>query len=419
MREPSEPQLVQRHPAVMQDNATDLQTTYLRIPQVSNRAAVVLSRSCWMWGAQMGCNEHGVVIGMVDTFTKTRSLKKGLLGEDLVRLSLERAASADEALHVLTALLEQHGQGGPSGYRNAQFHADSSFIIADAQYVWIVETAAQHWVAKRLASAMSSWSLSNFLTITTDFDQHSSGLYDFAQDSGYWDGNGQFNFAQTFDTRWQPRWLQARSRADESGTTHSGLILHGMMQALRCPSNGMHTPRRGGNGDVCLHAGGVVRQFQTVSSMVSQLSQNGNTHCFTGSSSPCMSMFKPVSFSRDLIGMHGANEVTKQAFWVKYENVHRRMLFSQDQLNSFRTRLVEAEAELLALITPSNATFQASSHEGSEEAAQLLIEQHLEATFAWADALDIWHGLGPYGLYWYRLNLQDGVKLKYLPLVGQ
>lgn len=67
----------------------------------------------------MGSNEHDVVVGNEAIFTletdrlKTEQLiEPGLLGMDLVRLTLERSNSAAHAVEVLTSLLEKYGQGG-------------------------------------------------------------------------------------------------------------------------------------------------------------------------------------------------------------------------------------------------------------------------------------------------------------------
>ena len=61
----------------------------------------------------MGANEHGVAIGNEAVFTKVPYDKgPALLGMDLLRLALERAATARQALDVITGLLVEHGQGG-------------------------------------------------------------------------------------------------------------------------------------------------------------------------------------------------------------------------------------------------------------------------------------------------------------------
>ncbi len=67
-----------------------VQCTYISIPQVAATHAVVLSKPSWIWGAEMGANEHGVVIGNEALFTRVQCEGKALLGMDLVRLALER-----------------------------------------------------------------------------------------------------------------------------------------------------------------------------------------------------------------------------------------------------------------------------------------------------------------------------------------
>jgi dipeptidase len=37
--------------------------TYIEIPQASRTNTILLSKPFWIWGAEMGANEHGVGIG--------------------------------------------------------------------------------------------------------------------------------------------------------------------------------------------------------------------------------------------------------------------------------------------------------------------------------------------------------------------
>jgi len=64
-----------------------VQCTYIAIDQVETTNAVLLSQISWMFGAEMGANEHGVVIGNEAIWTRDdcSSEPSFLLGMDLVR----------------------------------------------------------------------------------------------------------------------------------------------------------------------------------------------------------------------------------------------------------------------------------------------------------------------------------------------
>jgi hypothetical protein len=84
-----------------------LHCTYIDIPQVEHTCSVVLSKPFWMWGAEIGVNEHGLVIGNEAVFSKVPAPQDpALIGMDLLRLGLERAATAPQAVEIITALLE-------------------------------------------------------------------------------------------------------------------------------------------------------------------------------------------------------------------------------------------------------------------------------------------------------------------------
>ena len=90
---------------------TVLHTTYLDIPQVKKTYTVIGSRPYWIWGFEMGYNEMGLMIGNEAEWSRMEEDgEDGLLGMDLLRLGLERAATAREAIEVITSLLEKYGQ---------------------------------------------------------------------------------------------------------------------------------------------------------------------------------------------------------------------------------------------------------------------------------------------------------------------
>jgi hypothetical protein len=147
-----------------------LHTTHLEIPD-EGAHALIGSRPAWMWGFEHGLNEHRVAIGNERIFTvdDPHAAPPALTGMDLVRLGLERATTADDALTVMTDLLELHGQGG----RCAEGKDDpywSSFLIADPRRAWILETSGRTWAARPVDDAAA---ISNRVVLGTDWTRAS------------------------------------------------------------------------------------------------------------------------------------------------------------------------------------------------------------------------------------------------------
>lgn len=149
-------------------DAGSLRVTHIDVaPFAGETHGVVLSRPTWCWGAEHGVNEAGVAIGNESIFTTLdpRTVPVGLIGMDLVRLGLERASSAAEAVEVMTDLLDRYGQGG-TGHDPAIVTGGrpyfSSFLIADPTDAWVVETSGRLWAAERV---VRSRAISNRTTI--------------------------------------------------------------------------------------------------------------------------------------------------------------------------------------------------------------------------------------------------------------
>jgi hypothetical protein len=76
-RDPNEAQILEWHPPRTHPPRESVHCTWLQIPQVRETNAIVISRPFWMWGAEMGANEHGVVIG--NEASTTEDERHGLL----------------------------------------------------------------------------------------------------------------------------------------------------------------------------------------------------------------------------------------------------------------------------------------------------------------------------------------------------
>ena len=273
-RSPNEPQVIEYRPA-RDHREKELRATYLTIKQAPHTYATLLSRPAWMWGAEMGVNEHGVCNGNEAVFTKGRYASAGLTGMDLVRLALERSASAGQAAELIPRLLEQYGQGGDCGYDHSFFY-DNAFLILDRREVWLVETAGKKWVRRKV----SAGSISNRLSIGAEGDEYSTGApFDFAgcfrePVYSHFSGSKQ-RLAQT-----APLAAKAESAAD-------------MMAALRTHRAGSSSLTKGDVASVCMHAGGLVGDH-TTSSMVVELGERV-TVWLTGSSPPASPSLCPGS----------------------------------------------------------------------------------------------------------------------------
>ncbi|XP_052809456.1 secernin-2-like [Mya arenaria] len=268
-----------------------LQCTYIDIPQVEKTYAVVLSKPSWMWGAEMGANERGVAIGNEAVWTKMNGPEdydEKLLGMDLLRLGLERGGSARESLDVITACLESHGQGGPCAEGGDWFY-HNSFIIADGNEAWVLETAGKHWAAEKVTEGVRN--ISNQLTIGKKFDLSSAGLIEAATEAGiYKPSDGEFNFARVFDddslSTLHSRYCNGK-RLLKKYSENGQFNVSNMMSILRDTDSGIN------------------QESGTCASQVSMLPSNqGATaastpacHWFTATPDPAISMFKPFIFT--------------------------------------------------------------------------------------------------------------------------
>jgi secernin len=289
-RPTGEGQSIRRYPRSSHPPGAKVKCTYIEIDQVETTHAVLLSQIDWMFGAEMGANERGVVIGNEAIWTRDESSSEptSLLGMDLVRLGLERGDTARFALDVITSLLEKHGQGGACAEDDPSFCYHNSYLIVDQNEAWVLETSHRHWVAQRITEGVRN--ISNCMSIRTNFDLCSESIQEYAIKQKYWrESDGPFDFAQAFSTcgnaeaeMSDPRFCGGR-RLLEMHSKRGTMSKEAMIDLLRDHKSG-----------ICMHGGG----FETTSAWVSVFpagsSENAAAvrHFVTGGPHPCKRDFK-------------------------------------------------------------------------------------------------------------------------------
>ena len=333
-RERNEAQFLEMVPAANHAPSSPLQATYIAIPQAAHTHACLLSRPFWMWGAEMGANAHGVVIGNEAMHSRIPAQRRrALIGMDLVRLGLERAASAAEAVDVIIELLERHGQGGDGGHLG-RFYYQNGFIIADAREAYVLETVGRWWAVERVSGARA---LSNALSIGANPDRISPELADQARDAGWCDTVGRFDFAERLIDAERDavsfgrgRCARGAARLARAGDALTPAVMTSILRdhgeaGDRDPD---WTPADTVGRTICMHAAQGARRSQTVGSMVSELDGAASVHWVTGTSAPCLSLFKPVLFETGLPtqGARPTDRYDPESLWWVHERLHRAAL---------------------------------------------------------------------------------------------
>lgn len=322
-REPSEAQFVEFHDESAAQGVPD------GLPLALARFRTIVSRPAWMWGCEMGVNEHGVAIGNEAVFTKIPVPKSGYTGMDFQRVALTSSRSADDALEHLIELTEQLPQGGRMGHRHRRFRYHSSFLIADPTTAWVFETAGNYWAAKRVRGSAT---ISNALTIEDDFDQIHTGAYPLARERGWVKSAAGFGFASAFSDPIMTVLAGARVRRSCTATSLAGVGEPSVRDFVGALSDhGGVEPGKGLRSESpCAHASWLPTRIaaQTTSSMIARLDATGPTIWATGTSSPCLSVFKPAPFVPALLPQRpiAEAEFDERELWWAHEKLHRACL---------------------------------------------------------------------------------------------
>ncbi|RPJ64209.1 MAG: hypothetical protein EHM12_00350 [Dehalococcoidia bacterium] len=354
-REPDEVQNITIYPHRKHRDGEQVKCTYISIPQAAESARVLLCQPFWMFGAEMGANEYGVVIGNEAIFTREKPALTGLTGMDLLRLALERSRSSKEALDTIIQLLEKHGQGGNCGYRQ-KFSYMNSFLIADAHEAYVLETVKSWWAWKKIKDV---WSISNIISLRRDFDAFSPGLIQNAIKKGWCKSESDFNFHKCY-TEPIVTW-GAAGKIRESCSRNILLQKKGslttldFMELLRDHGSKSNFQPDRHSGTVCMHAADkLIRRSHTVGSLVGKITGEKANFYVTGSSTPCLSPFFPV-FAAGTINpagyLEGGAEFNEESYWWQCERLHRKAIWHHHAaLKEIQREIAKYEQEMVQSI---------------------------------------------------------------------
>ncbi|MCZ2126988.1 MAG: C69 family dipeptidase [Anaerolineales bacterium] len=376
-RPPNEGQSLVYVPAANHPTGSRVRCTYIEVPQIARTRAVLLSKPFWMWGAEMGINESGLVIGNEAIYSKIPANRKpALLGMDILRLALERSAAPREAIQVVAELLEEFGQGGNHASHGNSMYYHNSFLIANADDAWVMETVGKQWAAKQIQDV---YSISNCLTIGGQYDLASDNLTDFAIEKKIAKSKSQFDFRKFNDflfTTFGKGLIRRETTYCALNKRKGELDVEAMIAILRSHKAEPFDPKNGiAEQDVCMHASfGPIRISQSAASVAVHLTASNPIFFATGTSAPCLSVFKP--FWADAASfltnepIPTATADSESLFWL-HERLHREVLKNYpERLATFAAerdaleqRFVEGALKVQSASVKEREAFSAACYE--------------------------------------------------------
>lgn len=386
-RKQGECQPLLQFPAATHPRGAGVRCTHVEVPQVAETYRVLGHSPWWVWGFEHGVNEHGVAIGNQTVFSREPVEETpGLIGMDLVRLGLERGRDAREALEAIASLLERHGQGGcalapgAAGYHN-------SFMIADPEHAWVMETSGRHWAARRVELD----ALSNHMTLGSDWRIASRDLESFARREGWWGERGRVDVACAYRNPAVPgRISEGRLRRSREllGEGIGEIDVDYLQGVLRDHLDGGDAPPAGASPDderyftLCMHSEPVGT---TTASLVAPLPADRSAPwpVWVSFATPCTGIFLPVYLSGvipDLLSRGGEVPEPDSAWWAFHQlsEVASRDFARFTPVLRREWRALEESIELERLGVETAA--RTASVSGDEDEAARLLTQFMAET---------------------------------------
>ncbi len=376
------------------ENAPDaaVKMTDLEIPDVARTYAMIGSQPYWIWGFEMGINECGVMIGNEAEGSRCPAeTETGILGMDLLRLGLERAATAREAIEIITALLEQYGQNAnTSALMDRRY--ENSYLLVDPQEIWILETAGRQWAAKQITDRIG---ISNCYTIGESYDLASRELEAFARQNHWLAPDQPLHFAKAY-TKITNRQTLAIPRMRRLNQQLNAQDLHSfdsLKSILRDHFDGEITQERFGIAcgnffTICMH----MREWsepETVASLISRYDPVLGPVSRFAPAQTCESVYLPIYFTGYLPPALSIGGVafSSSSLWWKMKRLSLAAAVDKRFHLPLTAKAQALEAELEQLAADAEQQASALIKADQKESAFTLLNQLMDRAVAMLDAL--------------------------------
>jgi len=385
-------------------------TQFVEVPEVGVTHRHVGSRPHWCWGYEHGFNEHQVVIGNEALPSKLEpSQKPRLIGMEILRLGLERARSASEAVDVMADAIERHGQGEFANSANVGTY-DNGYIVADRHDAFVVETAGHQWAVKQVEAAVG---ISNVYSIELGWDRISPDARAFAVKQGWWASTeDSLNFGEAFakSSRKEGSGAMRRARSCAVLSQRSGSLDAPTMMSLLCdhsdgtsPEEPFQTEIRPGSG-ICVHCPEDGRGGNTAASLVADLCADGSRLPVYWCSlySPCVGLFFPVFIEGhlpEILSVGGATPDGRSPWWMFHRLSRLARSEPATRIPTVRGAWAPLQEELLASAYGVAADGRRLLDDGRHEEAEQLLTRHMEGAVdrVLRTVADILRGFGDAG----------------------
>ena len=325
---------------------------YIEIPQVKETYKYVASGTVGRWGFGQGINEFQVQVS--DYAVSSDIEHPGRLGfhdNDFIRIVLERAKTAREAVEILGYLAENWGPAW-NGFL---------FLVGDPNEFWVVEMPGNVWAAKRYEN--TAIITANQLQIEYDYDLASPDVISFALEQGWVKEDqikdGKLNFREVYSKgqKYSPssRTLRAlelleskmgdftiqdfiafeRDHCDEVPTLEGKLEFEGKIVNMeqvpfyssKYSNTNISVPM------ICSH--GLSGRTTSSTVIVSDLNKfNELGAMWTALSQPCQSIFVPFYVGITSVPEKWTNEVAPEVFNLVRVKAFGRYTLFQDVIRA-------------------------------------------------------------------------------------